>query len=114
MLAGIGTYGLLAYFVEQRHREIGIRLALGATRQEIIAGVMRNGLTLALAGVGAGIVGALLLAKVISAFVWGVSPYDPWIFAGSASVVVLVAGVACLVPAWRASRLDPALTLITE
>jgi len=113
-LAGIGTYGLLAYYVEQRHREIGIRLALGATRRSVVAAVMRSGLTLALIGAVVGMAGALVLARAISAFVWGVSPHDPLILAGSASVVVLVAAIACLVPAWRASRLDPALMLVAD
>ena len=114
VLAGIGTYGLLAYYVEQRHREIGIRLALGARRETVVAAIMSNGLKLALAGVSAGVVGALLLARVIGTFVWGVSPYDPVTLAGSAFVVVTIAAAACLIPAWRASRVDPAVTLATE
>jgi ABC-type antimicrobial peptide transport system permease subunit len=114
VLAGIGTYGLLAYYVEQRHREIGIRLALGARRETVVAAIMSNGLKLALAGVSAGVVGALLLARVIGTFVWGVSPYDPVTLAGSALVVVTIAAAACLIPAWRASRVDPAVTLATE
>jgi putative ABC transport system permease protein len=113
-LAGIGTYGLLAYFVEQRQKDIGIRLALGAQRDNVVFGVMRNGLALAVPGIVIGIAGSMLLTRAIRSLVSGVSPLEPLSLATSVVVVLGVAMTACLVPAWRASRVDPAATLTAE
>jgi putative ABC transport system permease protein len=114
MLAGIGTYGLLAYFVEQRRRDIGIRLALGAQRTNVVRDVVRSGLTLALPGIAIGIAASMALSRAIRGFLSGVSPFDPVSIAISAAMVLAVAVVACVVPAWRASRVDPAVTLIAD
>jgi predicted permease len=114
MLAGIGTYGLLAYFVEQRRRDIGIRLALGAQRTNVVRDVIRSGLALALPGIALGLVASMALSRAIRAFLSGVSPFDPVSVSISAGVVLVVAIAACAVPAWRASRVDPAVTLIAD
>lgn len=113
-LAGIGTYGMLAYLVEQQRKDIGIRLALGARRERVILNVMRSGLTLALIGITLGTVASLSLSRVISGLLAGVSPQDPAVLGGSVFVVLAVAAGACLVPAWRASRVDPAVALVAE
>ena len=114
VLAAIGTYGLLAYQVAQRTRELGVRLALGARPRALVLSVLGSGARLAGLGAAIGLVGALLLARVLAGFVSGVSPRDPVILVASAGTVLLVAIVACLVPALRASRVDPATTLAAD
>ena len=113
-LTGIGTYGLLAYFVEQRRREIGVRLALGAPTGDVVRAVVRDGLTLALPGVAIGAAGALLLARALRSYVFGLSPFDPLSLAASVGVVVAVAFLASAIPAIRAGRVDPAVTLLAD
>jgi predicted permease len=112
--AAIGTYGLLSYVVSQRTREIGIRLALGAERRQILGSVVRSGLTLAGVGVGTGLVATLLAARALRTLVVGVSVADPLTLAAAALTLVIIAVVACLAPAWRASRVDPVVTLASE
>ena len=87
---------------------------MGAQRRTVVGTVMKNGLTLTSIGVTMGVLSALAMGRVIRAFVWGVSPYDPWSLAASATVVVIMAAAACLVPAWRASMVDPVKTLAGE
>jgi hypothetical protein len=114
LLAGVGTYGLLAYFVEQRRKDIGIRLALGAGRDNVVIDVLRSGLALAVAGTVIGVAGSMTLARALGGLLTGVPPFDPTSLAASVGVVLGVSILACLIPAWRASRVDPAVTLVAE
>jgi ABC-type antimicrobial peptide transport system permease subunit len=107
LLAAVGTYGVVSSIVAERRREIGIRMALGADRSSVLAGVMREGLALAGIGVVLGLAGAFGLNRLIAALLFGVRPTDMPTIAGVATTMILVAAVACLMPAWRASRLDP-------
>jgi predicted permease len=114
VLGAVGIYGVLAYTVGQRQREIGVRLALGARPAEVLGMVLRSGMRLAGLGVAVGVVGALVLARVMSSLLYGVAPHDPLTFAAAAVVLLGVALVACLVPARRAMRVDPAVSLRAE
>ena len=111
LLAAIGTYGVLSYMVTERRREIGIRMALGADRSRVLTQVMRNGLLLTVIGVAAGLAGALGLNRLIASLLFGVQPTDPGTLAAVVLTISLVAVVACGLPAWRASRLDPNVVL---
>ena len=114
LLAAIGIYGVMAYMVAQGTREMGIRLALGATRSGILALVLRQGLVITLTGLALGIAGAFLLTRLMSSLVFGVRPTDPVTYAGVAALLAAVALVASVVPARRASRIDPAISLRSE
>jgi predicted permease len=107
VLASIGLYGVMAYTVSQRTRELGIRLALGASRQDVRNMVVRQGLALALAGVVIGLGVALALAELVATLLFGISARDPITFAVIPAVLVAVAVLATFIPAWRASRVDP-------
>jgi predicted permease len=111
LLAAIGTYGVLSYMVAERRREIGIRMALGAAQRSVLAQVMRQGIVLTGIGVVAGLAGALALNELIASLLFGVQPTDPATMAGVVATIALVAMVACWLPAWRASRLDPNIVL---
>jgi predicted permease len=111
LLAVIGTYGVVSSIVAERRSEIGIRMALGANRSSVLAHVMREGLVLTGAGVAVGLAGAFGLNRLIASLLFGVQPTDVSTVAGVAAAMILVAGVACLLPAWRASRLDPSAVL---
>ncbi len=106
-LAAIGTYGILAYMVNERQREIGIRMALGAGTAQVVRMVLRQGVLIAAVGIVAGVVGALGLARFIRSLLYGVSPSDPVTFAAVSLVIAAVAIFACLVPMRRATRVDP-------
>lgn len=106
-LAAIGTYGILAYMVNERQREIGIRMALGAGTAQVVRMVLRQGVLIAAVGIVAGVVGALGLARFIRSLLYGVSPSDPVTFAAVSLVIAAVAVFACLVPMRRATRVDP-------
>jgi predicted permease len=112
-LSAVGLYGLIAHSVSERTREIGIRMALGATPAATIRAVTLSGLTIASTGAIAGIALAWGAARLVDAsiFLWGVSPHDPLTYASAAILLVLVAGIASLVPALRLLRLNPASTL---
>jgi predicted permease len=114
VLAAIGIHGLIASSVSERTREFGIRLALGATSRQVLQGVVRPGLALALAGVVIGSVAALAAVRLLRTFLWGVRPTDPLTFALVIAGLLVVAFVATLIPALRILRLDPALTLRAE
>jgi predicted permease len=111
LLAGIGTYGVLSYMVTERRREIGIRMALGANRSRVLAQVMKHGLLLTTIGVAAGLAGALGLNRLLASLLFGVQPTDTSTLAAVILTISLVAVVACWLPAWRASRLDPNVVL---
>ncbi len=106
-LAAIGIYGLIAYSVEQRTQEIGIRLALGATTSDVRRMVVNQGMLLAIVGVVAGVAASFALARFIASFLFGVQQWDPAVFLGTPIVLALVALVATWIPARRASRVDP-------
>ena len=114
LLAAIGTYGLFAYLISRRTRELGIRIALGAERTQIVRSVLADGLKLAILGVAIGSVSAILLVQGARGLIVGVSSYDPASLFAAAVILVLVSTVACLAPALRASRVDPAVTLAAE
>jgi predicted permease len=107
LLAAVGTYGVLSYLVAERRNEIGIRMALGANRSSVLAHVMREGLLLTGIGVVVGLAGAFGLNRVIASLLFGVRPTDVPTAAGVAGTMIIAAAVACLLPAWRASQLDP-------
>jgi ABC-type antimicrobial peptide transport system permease subunit len=111
LLAGLGIYGTISFLVNEQSREIAIRLALGAQRRNILTMVLRQGLTLAGAGAGVGLVGALIVAHLMASLLYGVSPYDLSIFVGVTAILTAVAIAASYVPALRAMRLDPITTL---
>jgi putative ABC transport system permease protein len=113
-LAAIGTYGLFAYAVTARTRELGIRIALGAQPRQILAAVMGDAFKLAALGIIVGTGCVLVLGRALRGMIVGVSPFDPLSIAGSAVLLLAVAAVACLGPARRASSVDPAVTLSAE
>ena len=111
LLAAIGTYGVLTYMVAERRREIGIRMSLGADRSRVLAQIMKQGLLLTGIGVVVGLAGALGLNRLIASMLFGVQPTDATTLVAVTATIVLVAAVACGLPAWRASRLDPNVVL---
>jgi predicted permease len=111
LLAAIGTYGVLTYMVAERRREIGIRMSLGADRANVLAQIMKQGLVLTAMGVVAGLAGALGLNRLIATLLFGVQPTDATTLVAVTATIVLVAAIACGLPAWRASRLDPIVVL---
>jgi putative ABC transport system permease protein len=114
LLAGLGIYGTISFLVNEQSREIAIRLALGAQRRNILKMVLRQGLTLAAAGAGVGLVGALIVSHLMAGLLYGVSPYDLSTFAGVTAVLTAVAIAASYIPGLRAMRLDPITTLHAE
>ena len=107
MLAAIGIYGVMSYTVNQRIPELGIRLALGATRGDILRLVAGYGLKLTLAGIILGLVGAIAGGRVLSSMFYGIAPYDPPTLVIVTAVMLGVGLLASLVPAWRAVRVEP-------
>jgi ABC-type antimicrobial peptide transport system permease subunit len=114
LLASIGTYGVLSYMVAERRREIGIRLALGADRSSVVTQVMRQGLLLTGVGVVVGLAGAFGFNRLIASMLFGVRPTDTTTLTTVIATITLVALLACALPAWRASRLDPNTVLRAE
>jgi predicted permease len=110
-LAAVGTYGILSYIVSERMQEIGIRMALGADRNQILKLVLRRGVILAGVGLVLGLAGAAGLTRVMQSMLYNITPTDPLTLAGVAVVIALVSTVACLIPSWRASRVDPLVIL---
>jgi predicted permease len=114
LLAAMGIYGVMAYVVSQRTHELGIRMALGASAERITRLVLGQGMKLALMGLAVGLVGTMALSRSLASFLYGVSPFDPLTLAGVAVLLALVSLVACLLPAWRAARVDPIVALRDE
>jgi ABC-type antimicrobial peptide transport system permease subunit len=114
LLAGLGIYGTISYLVNEQSREIAIRLALGAQRNDILRMVLRQGLGLAAAGAVLGVAGALIVSHLMAGLLFGVSPYDLSTFVGVTAVLTAVAIAASYVPALRAMRLDPVTMLHSE
>ena len=106
LLAAIGIYGVMAYAVTRRTREIGIRIALGATRADVVRIVVRHGLSLALSGATIGVLLAAFASRLMVTFLFGVPPFDPFIFAGAVLLFAAIGLTACYIPARRATRID--------
>ena len=114
LLAGLGIYGTISHVVAEQRREMAIRLALGAQRGNILEMVLRRGLGLAAAGAGLGVAGALVVSHLMAGLLYGVSPTDLQTFAGVTVILTAVAVAASLIPALRATRLDPITILRAE
>jgi len=114
LIAAIGIYGVLAYSVNQRAREIGLRIALGARREGVVRLIVKEGMTVAALGIAAGLIGASALGRAVNSLVYGLAPRDPLTFAGVATVLAIVALAASALPARRAARVDPIVALREE
>jgi predicted permease len=114
ILASVGVYGLMAFFVAQRTREIGIRMALGAAGRDVLNGVLKRGLALTLAGVAVGLAGALALTRIMTSLLFDIKPTDPFTFACVSCVLIGAALLACFLPARRAAKIDPMQALRYE
>jgi len=114
LLACIGIYGVMAYLVLQRTADVGIRMALGASRADVLAMVLRDGARLTFLGAGAGVLGAIALTRLMSGLLFDVSPTDPLVLACVCVLLVVVAITACLIPARRAASIEPMQALRTE
>jgi ABC-type antimicrobial peptide transport system permease subunit len=111
VLSAVGLYAVLSYMVAQRTGEIGVRMALGAQRGDVLSLIVWRGLALALTGIGIGLAAAALLTRLMAGMLFGIRPFDPLTFAAVAGILLAVSAVASSVPAWRAARLDPMETL---
>jgi putative ABC transport system permease protein len=114
VLAAAGIYGVLAGTVAERTREIGVRSALGASRADIVGLVVRQGMTLTSVGIVIGLAGTAVANQAIVAMLFDVSALDPITYVGVVGLLAAVSAIACSVPAWRAARVDPAITLRAE
>ena len=114
VLAAAGLYGVLTYLVTQRTSELGLRIALGARRDQLLRTVLFDGIRPALLGLFLGLIGSAAAVRLIRSMLYQTEPLDPMVFASVAAVLLAVATLACMLPAWRASRLDPMQALRTE
>ncbi|HSR69468.1 MAG TPA: ADOP family duplicated permease [Acidobacteriota bacterium] len=113
-LASLGIYGVLSFLVGQRTREIGLRMALGSQRKGVLTLILRQGISMTLLGLVVGAAGSLLLGRLLSSHLYEVSPADPWSIGAGTLLLLLVAALACLLPALRAASLDPVRALRCE
>jgi ABC-type antimicrobial peptide transport system permease subunit len=113
-LAAVGLYGTMAQFVERRRRELSIRIALGATRKGVMRMVFHRGMRLTLAGLTTGLIGTLFLNRALTGLLYGVAPNDPATLLTVVAVLILVSAAACLIPACRATSLNPVTVLKAE
>jgi putative ABC transport system permease protein len=114
LVASIGIYGVISYTVTESTRELGIRMALGALKSDVLQMVLARGLKLVLIGIAAGTVAALAATRILASFLFNVSAYDPVTFLSVAGIFVMVALAACLIPARRATNVDPMVALHYE
>jgi putative ABC transport system permease protein len=113
-LAAVGLYGVVAYAVSQRTREIGLRMAIGAQHGDVLRLVLGGGMKLAAAGIGVGLLAALWLARYVSTLLFGVTPFDPVSYSATVAILLTVTALACYVPARRATTVDPLVALRAE
>jgi ABC-type antimicrobial peptide transport system permease subunit len=114
IVASIGIYGLVAYAMNQRTHEVGVRIALGARTTDVLSLVVREGVRLVLIGVAAGIFAALLLKRFVASMLYGVAPADPSVYGIAGVTMCLLALIASALPGWRAARIDPVSALRSE
>ena len=114
MAAAAGIYGLVSYDVSQRVRELGVRIALGASSASILRLVVGAGLKVVAVGAGIGVVAALMTGQAMASLLYATAPYDPLVLLGTAVVLVAVTAIASLVPAWKATRVSPVEALASE
>ena len=114
MLTVVGLYGVMSYSVAQRTNEIGIRLALGAQSRDVLLMIVKQGSLLIGLGLAIGLAGAFAATRVIASFLFGVTAKDPFTFAAVAVLLAVVALLACYIPAWRATKVDPMEALRQE
>jgi ABC-type antimicrobial peptide transport system permease subunit len=114
LLSSIGIYGMLAYMVTRRTSEIGLRMALGAQRTDVVQIVVRESVVPVAAGLAFGAAGTLVATRWVDALLFGVSAHDPWTMVGATVVFLVIAAAAAVGPAWRASRVDPLRALRVE
>jgi putative ABC transport system permease protein len=110
-LAAVGLYGVVAYAVHQRTQEIGVRMAIGASRGHVLSMVVGDGMKLVLIGIAIGLAAAAALSGLMSKMLFHVTPGDPLSYAATAGVLLAVAGLACYIPALRATRVDPVVAM---
>jgi putative ABC transport system permease protein len=114
LLAAVGIYGVLSGSVNERMREIGVRAALGATRRDILALILRDGMILAAAGIVIGLAVSAAASRTLATLLFGISRLDPATYLAVVALLAVVAAIACATPAWRAARVDPSITLRAE
>jgi len=114
LLASVGIYGVMSYTMAQRTREIGVRLALGAQRRDVLSLVIRKGVNLAMVGTAIGLLGCLAVTRFVSSLLYGVAPSDPWTLASASLLIVTVTVLASWAPARRAAQVDPMEALRQE